>query len=169
MIEGGKKPTRWHKIVQKLSATGPVSRFLAPCLHRLDGFVLDISGGRWTATALLTGLPVIWLTTTGARSGEQRTTPLICLKDNERLVLIATSFGRPQHPGWYYNLRANPEVNVSSNGSNLTYTAHEVEGDERDIFWQQAVVQYPGYRSYRDRAGEREIPVIILTPVEIQR
>jgi deazaflavin-dependent oxidoreductase (nitroreductase family) len=168
MDEQDKKPTWWHRIIQKLTATGPVTRFLAPRLHRLDSFVLDNSGGRWTATTLLTGLPVIWLTTTGARSGEQRTTPLVCLKDGERLALIATSFGRPRHPGWYYNLRANPQVNVSSNGSNLTYTAHEVDGEERNTYWQQAVAQYPGYRSYRDRAGDREIPVIVLTPVDMQ-
>lgn len=166
MVEHEKPASWWQRIIQKLSAVSPFSNILAESLHHLDRFVLRVSGERTTATCLLTGLPVVWVTTIGARSGEQRTTPLLSLQDGERLVLIATSFGRSRNPGWYYNIKANPNVNVSFNGCSGTYVAREVTGEERESYWRQAVSLYPGYGAYKERAGERLIPVIVLTPEE---
>jgi hypothetical protein len=87
MVEHEKQASWWQRIIQKLSAVSPFSNILAESLHHLDRFVVRASGERTTATYLLTGLPVVWLTTIGARSGEQRTTPLLSLQDCERLKL----------------------------------------------------------------------------------
>jgi deazaflavin-dependent oxidoreductase (nitroreductase family) len=113
------------------------------------------------ASALVTGLPIIALTTTGARSGRPRTVPLVRVPDGERLILIASNWGQAKHPAWYYNVKANPQVTITRDGVTRPYVAREVVGEERAACWGRAVALYPGYRGYAERAG-REIPVVVL-------
>ena len=117
-------------------------------------------------TSILSGLQVVVLTATGAKTGEPRTTPLAALFDEDKVVLIASDFGSPRHPAWYYNLRANPEVKVSIYGQEGNYQAREAMGDERDKYWEMAVASYPGYEKYAQQAGERTIPVMVLTLIQ---
>lgn len=115
---------------------------------------------RWVS-----GLPVVQLTTTGARTGILRTTSVLGIPDGHRLIVIASNFGQRQHPAWYHNIRANPQVSVSVDGNDRTYRARELTGKNRDEQFQQAVRMNPGWLRYRTWAGERQIPVIELNPV----
>lgn len=154
----------WHSPVRRIAGTAPGSRFFALTAHRLDRPLLRYTDGRTSLTALLTGLPVLTITTIGAKTGQPRTLPLLSIPDGDGFILIASNFGQTHHPAWYYNLRAHPEVQVILNGQTATYTAHETEGDERDRCWNRAVELYPGYAAYAARTGGRVIPVMLLRP-----
>ena len=80
------------------------------------------------------------------------------------MVLIASNFGRAHHPGWYHNLRANPQATLATGGQSRTYVAREATGPEREVYWRKAVDLNPGYAAYEARTGGREIPVIVLMP-----
>jgi deazaflavin-dependent oxidoreductase (nitroreductase family) len=130
-------------------------------VHHVDGAILRLSDGHFTASSLFSGLPIITLTTTGARSGKPRDVPLVGIPDGERLILIASNWGQARHPAWYYNVKANPAVMVTRGGQTQPYVAQELTGAAREAAWARAVALYPGYRGYAERAG-REIPVIAL-------
>jgi deazaflavin-dependent oxidoreductase (nitroreductase family) len=155
------KPRFWHKMIKIIAASSFGSWLLADNLHRLDRPVLRLTKGRATLTSFLAGFPVVVLTTTGAKSGLPRTTPLAALQDDNRLVLIASSFGSPQNPDWYYNLKANPKARVQINGIDYPCVAQEAEGKERSNYWNQAVEMYHGFAIYAKQAN-REIPVMVL-------
>jgi len=105
------------------------------------------------------------LTTTGARSGQPRTVPVLGLPTAEGLVVIASNFGQQQQPAWYYNLRANPEGSVVVDGHSRRFRAVEVEGDRRRRIWEEGLRVYPGWSQYERRAAHRRIGVFILDPV----
>jgi deazaflavin-dependent oxidoreductase (nitroreductase family) len=153
-----------HRFIRWLSTTRCVSWLLAPMLRHLDIFVLGMTGGRVSATEALAGLPVVVITTTGRLTGKLRSTPLVGIPDGNRLVVVASRFGSARHPGWYHNMRANPAVTVTCANRSAQYTAREVSGDEWQKYWQIASGMLPGYRGYRDRAGKRHIPIIVLAP-----
>ena len=155
-------PNAAQRAVKQLASAAPVAWLLARTLRHLDRGVLALTRGRQTATSLLAGLPVIFLTTTGAKSGQPRTTPLICGVDGQRLILFATNFGGAKNPAWYYNLRANPQVTVAYRDQSATYHSREATADERERYWPMADAIYAGYAAYRVRASHREIPVVVL-------
>ncbi len=143
----------------------PVTAILARILHHADGAVFKISGGRHSVAEIV-GLPIIQLTTIGAKSGQPRTIPLVGLFHGERIALIGSNFGQKHNPGWYYNLVANPTCEVVKGGRFLRFTAREVFGDEREAYWQMALSYYTGYQKYKERASHRHIPVMLLEPVK---
>jgi F420H(2)-dependent quinone reductase len=96
----------FRRLNRRLAATRVVARIYAHTLHRADQLVSRLTAGRTSAAALLSGLPVIMLTTTGARTGKARTRPVIGLPDGDSLIVIGSNWGRRGHPGWYHNLRA---------------------------------------------------------------
>jgi len=151
-------------LIQQLAASSFGSWLLAANLQRLDKPLLRLTNNRTSFTSLLAGLPVIVLHTVGARTSQPRQTPLVALPDGDRLILIASYFGRPHHPAWYYNLKSHPAVRVSFDGSTRDYLARQTDGEERQKYWQLAVGTYPGYQRYKQNAGDREIPVIVLEP-----
>ena len=157
------KISQWQRLLQQFLALRSISGFMARLLHHADAFLLRLTGGRLDFTRAA-GLPVIELTTTGAKSGKSRTLPLAGLPDGDRYVLVASNFGAARHPAWYHNLKANPECAVRKNGKTRRYIARETETAERERYWQLAVSYYPGYEAYRQRAGDRKIPVIVLEP-----
>ena len=130
----------------------------------LDRWLLKRSRGRLSLTGRV--VPTLLLTTIGAKSGQPRTVPLVFLRDEKRLVLIASNGGQLKHPAWYHNLRKNPAVLAAYDGRELRYLAREVSGAERERLWQQAVAFYAGYHSYSQRVA-REIPVIVLDPAPV--
>lgn len=140
------------------------ARFFSHTLHHLDRAFMRLSGGRSSLTVLLAGLPVLTVTTTGARSGESRSVLLVGVPDQERIILIASNWGRPHHPAWYHNLRANPEITLTYSGVAERYVARQVEGVERDTCWNRAIQLYAGYEDYMRRTGGRQIPIFLLTP-----
>ncbi|HLB46255.1 MAG TPA: nitroreductase family deazaflavin-dependent oxidoreductase [Anaerolineales bacterium] len=159
-----RQPQGWQRLMQQFAALPPVSWVYSYTLHHIDGVLMWLSGGRLTASGVLAGLPVVKLTTRGAKSGQPRTVPVIAIPDGDKFVLIASHWGRKRHPAWYHNLRANPEVTLSIEGRTATYVAREVADDEREAYWQRAVAIYPGYAAYKQRTGGRQIPVMVLTP-----
>lgn len=154
----------WQRLIQRLAATAPAGRVLARWLPTLDRFILRRTQGKHTAASLLTGLPIITLTTYGIKSGQPRHCPLVPIPDGARVILIASNFGNTRHPAWYVNLRARPEAILTHNGLSAPYLAREATDIERERYWAQAVKLYPGYQAYKHRAGNRKIPVLILTP-----
>lgn len=157
-------PNLFQRTSMKLASTKIVAKVTAPSLHHLDRAIANLSGNRHSALSLVTGLPFVTLTTTGAKSGQPRSVPLVGTPDGEDVVLIASNWGGKKHPSWYYNLKAFPACTLSYDGKTEPYIAREVVGDERDRYWQKAVAIYPGYESYKPRTGGREIPVLVLTP-----
>jgi F420H(2)-dependent quinone reductase len=111
------------------------------------------------------GLPIIVLTSVGAKSGKLRKTPLMRVEHDGRYVVVASQGGAPEHPVWYYNVRANPEVELQDGSVIRRYRAHEATGDEKAQWWQRAVDAFPNYAEYQKKT-DREIPLFVLEPVD---
>lgn len=134
--------------------------YLKRIAPRIDPPLLRLTGGRVSSVY---PVPVMLLTTTGAKSGKARTLPLLYVIDGDRLMLIASNYGKKSHPAWYRNLRANPQVEVLAGKHSGRYVAREItEPSERDRAWELAVDQYAGYSDYEIRAGDRDIPLLLL-------
>lgn len=113
---------------------------------------------------LWNGVPTLLLTTTGRKSGEKRTIPIIFNMDGENFFLIASKGGAPAHPVWFLNLEANPNAVVQVKGEKWEVKARVAESPERERLWDIALVGWPQYNLYQSRT-ERKIPVIVLEPV----
>lgn len=107
------------------------------------------------------GVPTLILTTTGRRSGEQRSNPLIYGRDGDRYVVVASKGGAPRHPAWFLNLAERPEVDVQVKGDRFRARARSAEGDERGRLWKLMAGIWPAYDDYQAKTG-REIPVVVL-------
>lgn len=158
-----RKPNVLQKFFHRLVMWKPITSFFAPWLHRLDKSLLEWTKGRHSFAEIL-GWPIVEITTIGAKTGQPRTLPLIGVIAGEKIALIASSFGRPHNPGWYYNLKKHPECEVLFNGRIGKYIARELSGDEYRRYWQLAVSYYAGYERYKERAAPRHIPVMLLEP-----
>jgi deazaflavin-dependent oxidoreductase (nitroreductase family) len=117
-------------------------------------------GGR--VSGAFEGTPILLLTSTGARSGEQRIAPVAYLRDGERLIVFASKAGAPDNPAWYHNVIADPDVTVEVGSETLKMRAQELHGDERDRLFAQQVRALPQFGEYAERTS-RTIPVIALT------
>lgn len=154
-----------RRLVRRASTRRPISWVAARTLHRIDRLVFRLTRGRATFSSWASGLPVVMLTTTGARTGRRQTLPLVGLPDGDRLVVIASNFGQRRNPGWCHNLRAHPRATVTVGGATREVEARELRGRERERCFQLGVDIHPGWIDYRRRASDREIPVIALEPV----
>ena len=161
-----KVPSWWPIVLMTLAATRPVSWVLARVLPYLDRIVLNLTRNRQTATRMLTGLPALTITTRGARTNRMYRTPLLSLQEGENYLLVATNFGQRENPGWYYNILANPEIEVTFDGETSRYFGAEVKGLDWRAYWEKAVAHDPGYSNYQRRAAGRRIPIIILSPID---
>jgi deazaflavin-dependent oxidoreductase (nitroreductase family) len=130
----------------------------------LDQLVFRLSGGETTASSWMGGVKITMLTTTGARSGQQRTLPVFALPDGEDMILIASNFGRARNPSWYHNLRANPRATILYDGVTREVEARRLGGSERERGYRMGEAMYPGFVHYR-RWTDREIPVLRLQAV----
>ncbi len=123
------------------------------------------SGGREGTTLFDTGLPVVVVTMRGRRTGKVRKAPVMRVEHDGEYAIVASKGGDPKHPAWYYNLRANPDDVRLQDGPDVSdVTVREVEGAERDAWWERAVAAYPPYAEYQE-ATERRIPVFVATKV----
>jgi deazaflavin-dependent oxidoreductase (nitroreductase family) len=157
----GRPLTRFEAGAEAVAATKPGSWFFLHVANPLDKRLLPVTKGRWSVTG--PGQHVGLLTTTGAKSGQSRTTPLVYAPDGPRLILIASAGGSPKDPSWAYNLRRHPACSFLAGGVERRYTARQAEGDERTQAWTRAVDWYHGYNLYQARIT-RPIPVFILEP-----
>jgi len=119
------------------------------------------SGG--TEATELNGRPVIILTSMGAQTGKIRKTPLMRVEHDGDYAVVASLGGAPRNPVWYYNLAANPHVELQDGPVKKDYQAREVTGDERATWWERAVATWPDYAEYQKKTT-RTIPVFVLTP-----
>ena len=130
---------------------------------RLHSFVYRATGGG--VGGRLAGASVLLLTTTGRKSGKEHTVPLLYLEDGENMVVVASNGGTPRHPAWWLNLEKKPEAIVEIGHRKLRVRAERASPEEKDRLWPKLVAMYAGYESYRCRT-DREIPVVILRPIE---
>jgi deazaflavin-dependent oxidoreductase (nitroreductase family) len=107
------------------------------------------------------GSTVLLLTTTGRKSGNETTTPLIYGLDGDNPVVVASKGGAPEHPGWYLNLSKNPAAHVQIKGEKFAARARDAEGEERDRLWKLMNTIWPHYEEYQEKT-DREIPVVVL-------
>jgi deazaflavin-dependent oxidoreductase (nitroreductase family) len=110
------------------------------------------------------GAPTLLLTTTGRRSGDQRTSPLIFSRDGDDLLVVASVGGSPRHPAWYLNLQADPHASVQVRGDRFDVVARTASPEEKPRLWQIVNGVWPNYDVYQSRT-DRNIPVVVLTPV----
>jgi deazaflavin-dependent oxidoreductase (nitroreductase family) len=122
------------------------------------------SGGTRANTLRETGIPIIVVTMRGAKSGKVRKIGLMRVEHDGEYALIASKGGHPEHPGWYLNLVADPHIMIQDGPEALDYTVREVDGAERQEWWDRSVAVFPPYADYAKRAG-RLIPVLIATPM----
>jgi deazaflavin-dependent oxidoreductase (nitroreductase family) len=113
-------------------------------------------GYKWRGTTILL------LTTTGRKSGEERTTPLIHRTDGDRYIVVASKGGTDEHPAWYLNLSENPEIEIQVKGERFGVEATDAQGEERERLWKLMNEDWPDYDAYQQKT-DREIPVVILT------
>ncbi|WP_433295459.1 nitroreductase family deazaflavin-dependent oxidoreductase [Actinoplanes sp. CA-030573] len=111
---------------------------------------------------LLQGMPVVVLTSRGAKSGKLRKTALMRVEHDGQYAVVGSLGGAPKHPVWVYNLRKEPHVELQDGPERHDYVAHETEGDERELWWKRAVAAFPNYAEYQKKT-ERIIPVFVLT------
>jgi deazaflavin-dependent oxidoreductase (nitroreductase family) len=151
--------------VRRIAASRPLAWVSARILHHIDALVFRATRGRTTFSTWISGMLIVMLTTTGAKSGERRTVPLVGLPDGDAMIVIASNFGQRHHPSWYHNLRARPRAVMSVNGVTQHVVAFELAGAERERWYQRGIDINPGWVQYRQRASHRQIPVIRLEPL----
>jgi deazaflavin-dependent oxidoreductase (nitroreductase family) len=142
-LEGEYEPSPWPPVAEQ------VERY-------------ESSGG--TEGTELEGQPCVILWTRGRHSGKVRKTPLMRVRDGDRYAVVASLGGAPQHPVWYLNLLADPQVSLQDGPELRDYTARTVSGDEKAEWWAKATAVWPDYDSYQ-ASTDREIPVVVLEPV----
>jgi deazaflavin-dependent oxidoreductase (nitroreductase family) len=155
----------FQRAMRRLAASGPGSAFFAHVLHRVDRPVFRLTRGSATLGSLVSGLPVVMLTTTGARSGRPRTVPLLGLPTPDGLAVIGSNWGRPGPPAWDRNLRADPSASVAIGRHRRHVRAVEAEGERRERIWRGGLEIYPGFSQYAARAGDRHFRIYLLEQV----
>lgn len=105
--------------------------------------------------------PIVLFTTTGVKSGKKRYVPLMRVESDGKYAMVASKGGDPKHPSWYFNVKANPTVDVQDGEKVMTLQAREVDGPEREQWWKLAVEAYPPYAEYQTKT-DRQIPVFVL-------
>ncbi len=157
------KPTNAvQRVTQKVASSKPGAWVFQRTLYPVDKLVFRASKGRITVPGLLAGLPVIMLTTTGAKTGMQRTMPLLGVPIDGDLAVIGSNYGQHATPGWVYNLEANPAGSVTYRDRTVAVIARRADDAQTDRAFELAAEVYPGYAKYRDRASHRDIRVFLL-------
>ncbi|MEM7002814.1 MAG: nitroreductase family deazaflavin-dependent oxidoreductase [Pseudomonadota bacterium] len=136
----------------------PPPRWVLKLFTRINVLVYKLSGGRLMNT--LSGMPICLVEMTGARSGKQKTIPLMYVPHEKGILLVASQGGSPKHPVWYHNLQANPAVRITQGGTTQALTVRQVDAAEKAELWPTCVHHYPPYQDYQDRT-DRDIPVFV--------
>jgi deazaflavin-dependent oxidoreductase (nitroreductase family) len=153
--------SRSEKVLQAVAQTPLGGWLFISVFPAIDRRLIPLTRGR-LSTGL--GQPIVLLHARGAKSGVERTTPLLATKQGDLVVLIASKAGASTHPAWLHNVKAHPDVEVTMDGRRHPMRARVVEGEERERLWAMACDHYTGYATYQERAGERIIPVVALEP-----
>ncbi len=129
---------------------------------RKQAELYEASGG--TEGVDLRGRRVIVLTSVGAKTGKLRKTALMRVEHDGVYAVVASLGGAPKHPVWYFNITANPHVELQDGPDKNDYLAREVTGDEKAVWWERAVEAWPDYATYQEKTS-RQIPVFVLEPI----
>lgn len=157
-----RRPNLAEKLARSVGSSRLGAMVFSKTLHHLDRLTGRIGDGSHTVTEATTGLPTIELTSIGAKSGRRRTSPLIAVPFEGDIAVVGSGWGSDKTPGWVFNLRANPQVEVSFHGKTVEATARELTDDERDRALAVAIAMHPGYAEYPRRASHRHIAVFLL-------
>ena len=160
------EPSRLVRSLRAAASTAPASAVLARTLRPADALLSRWGAARTGASGLLVGLPVVTLTTTGARSGLPRAVPLIPVVTEAAFAVLGTNFGGERTPGWAINLEARPEAEVAFGDRTVPVRARVLEGAEREQVIEAASAVYAGFGRYVVRASHRRIRVFALEQVE---
>ena len=133
-------------------------------LHRLDLLAHRLAPRRAVPSQVLAAVPVGLLTTTGARSGQPRTVPLLVVPLDEGWGVIASHYGSERPPAWYFNLRAHPRASLEVDGVTHRVRAEQVHGPDRERVREAALAYHRGYAAYEERAGGRDLGFFVLHP-----
>ena len=155
----GSEVPAWRRPVDALAGSRLGSALLSRVAPVFDRPLMRLSRGR---VAMTFGLPTLLLTTTGRKSGEPRSTPLLYLRHGDDLAVIGTKFGARHHPAWALNLFALPRATLLLDGEERAVVARVTEGEEREALWQNARRIYGGFDKYESRVGDRQIPIFVL-------
>ena len=153
------------RLIRRTGGTRPMAWLYGHIQEPLDRFVYRRTSGRATLTSWLGDVEMTMLTTTGAKTGQERTHVVLGLPDGDRVIVVASNYGRQHHPNWYHNLIANPRASIEIRGVSREVIAHELDGAERERYYQRGIDLYPGFTLYQRRA-HRRIPVLVLEPVD---
>ena len=129
--------------------------------HFNDGVIKEFRENHGNLSGMFAGMKLLLLTTTGAKSGEKRVTPVAYTKDGNDHVIIASFGGAPNHPAWFHNLVAHPEVTVEVGDETFAATAHVAEDPDHDRLYAAQASQYPVFLEYQKKT-DRKIPVVVL-------
>ncbi len=153
-----------QRAMQRVASSRPGAWTFQRTLYPLDKALYRASKGKVTVPGLVAGLPVIMFTTTGARSGEARTMPLLGIPIDGQMAVIGSNFGQQRTPGWVYNLEADPAATVGYRDVTVDVVARRASDEDADRVFELAADVYPGYAKYRERADHRVIRVFVLEP-----
>ncbi len=156
------RPNAAQRIVHKVAGSTVGGAVLARIARPLDKLTSSASGGRGTSTEILTGLPIMMLTTTGATSGQARTTPVLGIPYGEDYGLQSGNFGVTEVPSWVYNLRANPRATIEYGGTSVDVVARAASEEEADEILGAGTALFPGLADYGRRA-DRQLDVFVLS------
>jgi deazaflavin-dependent oxidoreductase (nitroreductase family) len=145
-----------HRLVTRVARSAPGIAVVRTIGSRIDPVLIRLTGGRLSSVA---PFPALLLTHTGAKSGAIRTSPVVYFTDSDRVIVIASNFGTPHRPAWYYNITANPKVTLLGRGFGGRFRAEELRGAERDRLFQLAAGASSPYAHYQRAAG-KPVPVI---------
>lgn len=152
--------TRLVRSIERLAATRQGAWLVIHVMNPMDRYFMTRTHGRSrkpgkTPTKLL-------LHHVGAKTGQARHTPLMCIADDDHWIIAASKGGDTRHPAWYFNVTANPAVSIDLAGERIPVQARELHGDEYDKAWTRAKAQFAGFETYQARTGGRTIPLIRL-------
>lgn len=161
MPERRRQLKRWERPIERFAASKAGGWYFLNVANKIDKHLVPATGGRFSSAI---GQQVLVIEVVGAKSGITRRVPLVYVTDGPNLVLVASNAGSARHPAWYHNLRKTPEAKVYAKGRSGRYRASFPDGAEYDRLWDEAADYYRGYEVYKRRAGERRIPLVLLSP-----
>lgn len=154
--------TRREDVQAIPQAMVPFIRRMMKLMTRINVFVYKKSGGRLMKQFM--GRPICLVTMVGAKSGKVREIPLMHVPIGETKILVASQGGMDTNPAWYYNVKANPDIQIFADGVSRKYRARQIDEAEKAMLWPQILEHYPDYDEYQART-DRDIPVFVCDPV----
>ena len=151
-----------QRIMQAVASSRPGAWMLSKAIHQQDKVLFNATGGRLTVSSVLAGLPVVMVTTTGAKTGQSRAMPLLGIPVGDDLAVIGSNYGQKSNPGWVYNLEADPSAVAGYRDRTVAVVARQADEIEAGQVFELAGAVYPGYAKYRIRADHRVIKVFVL-------